>query len=216
MPLSTRGTSWTRRPMARGQASPDGHVRVASAGVSNVHQDHRERRGRCTMITEHLEDTLVLHGDAMDEHLLADEGASRSEMVVAALGDETDNMFVALLAKRLGALRVAALLNTPGHTALASGSNGAGPGGSGAFRHLPQRTSRRQSRAQLPHARRQARADHRPHPVHPGVLAAVACPGCSRIPGPPRRLAARRESPGLRASASARFSAGVNTKTLPR
>jgi voltage-gated potassium channel Kch len=81
------------------------------------------------MITEHLEDTLVLHGDAMDEHLLADEGASRSEMVVAALGDETDNMFVALLAKRLGALRVAALLNTPGHTALASGSNGAGPWG---------------------------------------------------------------------------------------
>jgi trk system potassium uptake protein TrkA len=62
----------------------------------------------------------VLNGDAMDERLLADEGGSRADMVVAALGDENDNLFTALQAKRLGARRVAALIDTPERMPFAS------------------------------------------------------------------------------------------------
>lgn len=67
----------------------------------------------CDKVSQLLDDTLVLNGDAMDDRLLADEGSSRADMVIAALGNENDNLFTALQAKRLGARRVAALIDTP-------------------------------------------------------------------------------------------------------
>lgn len=74
----------------------------------------------CSAITQVLDDTLVLNGDGMDERLLMDEGAQRAEMLVAALGNETDNIFAALLARRLGTRRVAALIDTPQYMPFAS------------------------------------------------------------------------------------------------
>ncbi len=74
----------------------------------------------CDRISQMLDDTLVLNGDAMDERLLADEIGMRTDMVVAALGDENDNLFTALQAKRLGARRVAALIDTPERMPFAS------------------------------------------------------------------------------------------------
>jgi len=74
----------------------------------------------CEEITSLLDDTLVLKGDGMDERLLIDEGVQRAEMFVAALGNETDNIFAALLAKRLGARRAAALIDTPEYMPFAS------------------------------------------------------------------------------------------------
>jgi trk system potassium uptake protein TrkA len=74
----------------------------------------------CDEISKMLDDTLVLNGDGMDERLLVDEGVQRAEMLVAALGNETDNIFAALLAKRLGTRRVAALVDTPEYMPFAS------------------------------------------------------------------------------------------------
>jgi trk system potassium uptake protein TrkA len=74
----------------------------------------------CEAITTLLDDTLVLNGDGMDERLLMDEGVQRAEMFVAALGNETDNIFAALLARRLGSRRVAALIDTPEYMPFAS------------------------------------------------------------------------------------------------
>ncbi len=74
----------------------------------------------CDKVSQLLDDTLVLNGDAMDDRLLADEGGSRADMVIAALGDENDNLFTALQAKRLGARRVAALIDTPERMPFAS------------------------------------------------------------------------------------------------
>lgn len=74
----------------------------------------------CDKVSQLLDDTLVLNGDAMDDRLLADEGGSRADMVIAALGDENDNLFAALQAKRLGARRVAALIDTPERMPFAS------------------------------------------------------------------------------------------------
>ena len=92
--------------------------RLAAAGI---HTKIIERDAAvCDEISQFLHDTLVLNGDAMDERLLADEGSGRADMVVAALGNENDNIFTALLAKRLGARRVAALVDTPGRMPFAS------------------------------------------------------------------------------------------------
>jgi trk system potassium uptake protein TrkA len=74
----------------------------------------------CGEISTMLDDTLVLNGDGMDERLLVDEGVQRAEMFVAALGNETDNIFAALLARRLGTRRVAALIDTPEYMPFAS------------------------------------------------------------------------------------------------
>lgn len=92
--------------------------RLAAAGV---HTKIIERDSAvCDQISPLLSDTLVLNGDAMDERLLADEGGARADMVIAALGDENDNLFTALQAKRLGARRVAALIDTPERMPFAS------------------------------------------------------------------------------------------------
>jgi len=74
----------------------------------------------CQQLSQLLPDTLILNGDCMDESLLVDEGARRAELLVTALGNETENIFAALLAKRLGARRVAALVDTPEYMPFAS------------------------------------------------------------------------------------------------
>ena len=74
----------------------------------------------CQQLSQLLPDTLILNGDCMDESLLFDEGARRAELLVTALGNETENIFAALLAKRLGARRVAALVDTPEYMPFAS------------------------------------------------------------------------------------------------
>ena len=74
----------------------------------------------CQELSQLLPDTLVLNGDCMDEGLLVDEGVRRIELLVTALGNETENIFAALLAKRLGARRVAALVDTPEYMPFAS------------------------------------------------------------------------------------------------
>ncbi len=74
----------------------------------------------CQALSQLLPDTLILNGDCMDESLLVDEGVRRTELLVTALGNETENIFAALLAKRLGARRVAALVDTPEYMPFAS------------------------------------------------------------------------------------------------
>jgi trk system potassium uptake protein TrkA len=74
----------------------------------------------CAQITEELDDAVVLHGDGLDQSLLIDEGVQRVDMFVAAVGDEKENVFAALLAKRLGARRVVALVDTPEYIPFAS------------------------------------------------------------------------------------------------
>jgi trk system potassium uptake protein TrkA len=71
-------------------------------------------------IVHELGDALVLLGDAHDQSLLVDEGVQRADLFVSALGNEADNIVVALLAKRLGCRRVVGLVDTPGHAAFAS------------------------------------------------------------------------------------------------
>ncbi len=58
-----------------------------------------------------LHNTLVLTGDATDEDLLLEENIEDMDVFCALTNDDEDNIMSALLAKRLGAKKVIALIN---------------------------------------------------------------------------------------------------------
>lgn len=71
-----------------------------------------ESSERCVALASALpSDILVLQGDATDEDLLGDEGIEEVDLFLALTDDDEDNIMSCLLAKRLGARRVLALIN---------------------------------------------------------------------------------------------------------
>jgi trk system potassium uptake protein TrkA len=68
---------------------------------------------RARQISERLESTIVLAGDAADEELLIEENIDATDVFAALTNSEESNILSALLAKRLGAKRVMALINRP-------------------------------------------------------------------------------------------------------
>jgi trk system potassium uptake protein TrkA len=74
--------------------------------------------GRCKHIAEILERTIVLHGDAADEGLLLEENIENTDVFCAVTNDDEDNILSAMLAKRLGARKVMALINRPAYVDL--------------------------------------------------------------------------------------------------
>ena len=120
--MTRLGKRWTRtRNVIIAGGGWEGVAIARRLSAAGVHTKIIERDPAvCEQISTTLDDTLVLNGDGMDERLLLDEGAPRAEMLVAALGNETDNIFTALLARRLGTRRVAALIDTPAFMPFAS------------------------------------------------------------------------------------------------
>lgn len=74
--------------------------------------------GRCKQIAEVLEKTIVLHGDAADEDLLLEENVENTDVFCAVTNDDEANILSAMLAKRLGARKVMALINRPAYVDL--------------------------------------------------------------------------------------------------
>jgi len=67
---------------------------------------------RCEYLATHLPpNVLVLRGDSTDEELLVDENVGEMDLFVALTSDDENNIMACLLAKRLGARRVFALIN---------------------------------------------------------------------------------------------------------
>jgi len=71
--------------------------------------DHNAKRSK--RISEELEKTIVLYGDAADEELLLDENIEHTDVFCAVTNDDEANILSAMLAKRLGAQKVMALIN---------------------------------------------------------------------------------------------------------
>lgn len=67
--------------------------------------------GRARSISEELGNTIVLQGDATDEELLEEEGIENIDVFCALTNDDEDNILSAMLAKRMGASKVMALIN---------------------------------------------------------------------------------------------------------
>jgi len=71
--------------------------------------EHNQRRGE--QLAGRLERALVLAGDATDEELLAQEGIDEMDLFIAVTNDDESNIMSSLLARRMGARRVVALIN---------------------------------------------------------------------------------------------------------
>lgn len=83
-----------------------------------VHTEHqltvidRDAR-RIADLTSHLPARLVL-GDACEPSILEDAGAHNADLLIAATGEDEDNLVISLLARRqFGVARVAARVNDP-------------------------------------------------------------------------------------------------------
>lgn len=78
---------------------------------------------RCEYLTTQLPaDTLVLHGDSTDEELLGEENVRDVDLFLALTSDDEDNIMACLLAKRMGAKRVLALINRRAYADLVQGT----------------------------------------------------------------------------------------------
>ena len=82
--------------------------------VKLIERDSRRAR----RISEHLRSTTVLVGDAADEELLLEENIDSVDVFAALTNSEEANILSAMLAKRLGAHKVMALINKPSYAEL--------------------------------------------------------------------------------------------------
>jgi trk system potassium uptake protein TrkA len=80
-------------------------------------------RRRCDYLATQLpHDVLVLHGDSTDEDLMSDENVKDMDLFLALTSDDEDNIMACLLAKRMGARRVFALINRKAYADLVQGT----------------------------------------------------------------------------------------------
>ena len=73
---------------------------------------------RARRVSELLNRTTVLHGDAADEELMLEENIDSADVFAALTNSEEANILSAMLAKRLGAHKVMALINKPSYAEL--------------------------------------------------------------------------------------------------
>jgi trk system potassium uptake protein TrkA len=93
--------------------------RLAKAleGYNQVKLIERDTR-RARRVAELLTNTIVLNGDAADEELLVEENIDSADVFCALTNSEEANILSAMLAKRLGAHKVMALINKPSYAEL--------------------------------------------------------------------------------------------------
>ncbi len=73
---------------------------------------------RARFLAESLEQTIVLHGDAADRELLMEENIEDMDVFCSLTNDDEANILSAMLAKRMGATKVMALINRPAYVEL--------------------------------------------------------------------------------------------------
>ena len=73
---------------------------------------------RARRVSELLNRTTVLHGDAADEELMLEENIDSADVFAALTNSEEANILSAMLAKRRGAHKVMALINKPSYAEL--------------------------------------------------------------------------------------------------
>jgi trk system potassium uptake protein TrkA len=101
------------KPVRRVVIAGGGHIGYALARKLIERDPKRARR-----ISESLESAIVLEGDAADEDLLVEENIDECDAFVAVTNSEEANILSAMLAKRLGAAKVMALINKPSYAEL--------------------------------------------------------------------------------------------------
>ena len=78
-------------------------------------------RQRCYELSETLDRTIVLSGDASDRDLLLEENIEETDVFCAVTNDDEANIMSSMLAKSLGARKVITLINNPAYVDLIEG-----------------------------------------------------------------------------------------------
>ena len=112
-----REDSPVRRIVLAGGGNIGFRVAKALEKENQVKLIERDAR-RARRVSELLENTIVLSGDAADEELLIEENIDSADVFVALTNSEEANILSAMLAKRLGAHKVMALINKPSYAEL--------------------------------------------------------------------------------------------------
>ncbi|MCL6414255.1 Trk system potassium transporter TrkA [Aestuariirhabdus sp. Z084] len=76
---------------------------------------------RCQQLAQTLDKALVFHGSASDKELLVAENIEETDIFCALTNDDEANVMSAMLAKRLGAHKVMALISNPAYVDLVQG-----------------------------------------------------------------------------------------------
>lgn len=116
----------------RGDVAPYKRVFIAGGGhigeslARAIEKNYRvkviERNySRCQTLSEILDKTLVVHGEASDQGLLLEENIEDTDVFCALTNDDEANIMTAMLAKRLGARKVMALINNRAYVDLVQG-----------------------------------------------------------------------------------------------
>ncbi len=114
------------RPVKRLMIAGGGKVGLRLA--REIHGDCQVKiiepvRQRCEYLATQLPpEVLVLNGDSTDEDLLVDENVQDMDLFLSLTGDDEDNIMGCLLAKRLGARRVLAVINRKAYADLVQGT----------------------------------------------------------------------------------------------
>jgi trk system potassium uptake protein TrkA len=116
----------------RGQDKP--YKRIMIAGASNIARrlaQAIEKRYQvkiidsdleaCEFLADTLHRTIVLHGDPSDKDILLAENIDSCDVFCALTNDDETNIMSSLLAKRLGAGKVLALISNPAYVDLVQG-----------------------------------------------------------------------------------------------
>lgn len=77
--------------------------------------------GRCRHLSERLNRTVVLHGNASDRDLLMSESIEDTDVFCALTNDDEANIMSSMLAKRMGARKVITLITNPAYVDLVQG-----------------------------------------------------------------------------------------------
>ncbi len=76
---------------------------------------------RCDYLANHLDHAIVLNGEASQQDLLIEENIEDTDVFLALTNDDEANIMSSLLAKRLGAKKVMAIINNPAYVDLVQG-----------------------------------------------------------------------------------------------
>ena len=114
------------KPIRRVMIAGGGNI--GSRLAQSVERDHQVKliecsKSACEKLAATLSSTLILHGDATDEALLEAENVDEMDLFCALTNDDENNIMASLLAKRMGARKVIALINRSAYVDLLQGGD---------------------------------------------------------------------------------------------
>ena len=80
-----------------------------------------KNKSRADYLAQNLDRAIVLHGSASDKELLIEENIEEVDIFCAVTNDDEANIMSSMLAKRMGARKVMALINNPAYVDLVQG-----------------------------------------------------------------------------------------------